>query len=198
MSSLAQSVQSILRFAMQSIFVGEFLRSGSSLVQSLLCSVKGAGPLIGERVYLCGVVETCLPSFGSRVPSCDRQVAYVKYEALVQGPAAVVGRLTRFTGLDLSGFAPATDRPLAHWQLDTSKQEGRPFHSELFCETINDCHIGRYRDILLDAELAQVEQECEPLLALLARATSVFTLVPDGQVVTRAIVSHAPVREVNG
>ena len=47
---------------MQPIFVGGFLRSGTSLVQSLLCAGKGAGPMIGECVYLRGVVETYLRS----------------------------------------------------------------------------------------------------------------------------------------
>ena len=291
---------------MQPIFVGGFLRSGTSLVQSLLCAGKGAGPMIGECVYLRGVVETYLrslslfeahtkdyfdspedlrqfcadqagqfleqtwrrlgepeflvlkhpqltryfpplhallpqarlivcirdprdivasaiaaqrrgasefgtqgpaeiaasvlatylPCFGSRVPSCHEQTAYVKYEGLVQEPAAVLPRLARFTGLDLTGFDPAVDRPLARWNLDGSKREGQPFHSELFSETIQDSHVGRFREILSDAELAQVERECEPLLALLARAPSIFTSEPQDQVVTRETLSRLPLTEI--
>ena len=293
---------------MQPIFVGGFLRSGTSLVQSLLCAGKGAGPMIGECVYLRGVVETYLrslslfdahtkdyfdspedlrqfcadqagqfleqtwrrlgkpeflvlkhpqltryfpplhallpqarlivcirdprdtvasaiaaqlrgarefgtkapaeiaasvlatylPCFGSRVPSCHQQTAYVKYEGLVQDPAAVLPRLARFTGVDLSDFDPAADRPLARWQLDTSKHEGQPFHSELFSETIQDSHVGRFREVLSDAELAQVERECEPLLALLARAPSIFTLEPSGETVTRDSLSRLRMSEFDG
>ena len=292
---------------MQPIFVGGFLRSGTTLVQSLLCSGKSVGPMIGECVYLRGVVETYLRSlslfeehtkdyfdtpedlrrfcagqagqflehtwrrlgepeflvlkhpqltryfpplhallpkarlvvcirdprdnvasavaaqrrgareFGTRSPaqiaaslletylpcfaslqrSCHEQTAYLKYEALVQDPAAVIPRLARFTGVDLSGFDPAADRPFARWQLDASKTKGRPFHSDLFCEPIKDSHVGRYRDILSDAEVAQVEQQCAPLLALLARAPSVFRLVPGGEDVTPGTLARVPLREVD-
>lgn len=293
---------------MQPIFVGGFLRSGTSLVQSLLCAGKGAGPMIGECVYLRGVVETYLrslslfdahtkdyfdspddlrqfcadqagqfleqtwrrlgkpeflvlkhpqltryfpplhallpqarlivcirdprdtvasaiaarrrgarefgtqapaeiaasvlatylPCFGSRVPSCHQQTAYVKYEGLVQDPAAVVPRLARFTGIDLSDFDPAADRPLARWRLDGSKREGQPFHSELFSETIKASHVGRFHDVLSDAELAQVEFECEPLLALLARATSIFTLEQSEEAVTRESLNRLRLSEFDG
>ncbi len=141
------------------------------------------------------LLEAYLPCFGSRVPSCHQQTAYVKYEGLVQDPAAVIPRLARFTGVDLSDFDPAADRPVARWQLDASKREGQPFHSELFSETIKDSHVGRYREILSDAELAQVEQECEPLLALLARAPSIFALEPQGEAVTRDSLSRLRLSE---
>ncbi len=126
----------------------------------------------------------------------DQQTAYVKYEGLVQDPTAVLPRLARFTGLDLSDFDPAADRPLARWQLDGSKREGQPFHSELFSETIKASHVGRFRDVLSEAELAQVERECEPLLALLSRAPSIFTLEPIGEAVTRETLSRLPLTEI--
>lgn len=292
---------------MQLIFVGGFLRSGTSLVQSLLCSGKSTGPMIGECVYLRGVVETYLrslalfeehtkdyfntpealrlfcagqagqfleqtwrrlgepeflvlkhpqltryfpplhalvpnarlvvcirdprdnvasavaaqrrgarelgtrppakiaaslletylPCFESRQRSCHEQTAYLKYEALVREPRGTIRKLGHFTGIDLSGFDPAADRPFARWQLDASKTKGQPFHSDLFCETIKDSHVGRYREILSDAEVAQVEKQCAPLLALLARAPSVFTLLPGGEDVTRGSLARVSLREVD-
>jgi hypothetical protein len=291
---------------MQPIFVGGFLRSGTSLVQSLLCSGEGASPMIGECVYLRGVVETylrslslfdahtkdyfktpeelrrfcadqanqflghtwrhlgepqflvlkhpqltryfpplhallpearmvvCLrdprdtvasaiaaqrrgarefgakdpagiaasllatylPCFASRAPSCHRQTAYVTYEGLVREPQSVIPRLSCFTKIDLTGFDPATDRPLAKSQLDGSKQEGQPFYSSLFSETIKDSHVGRYRDILSNADLAKVERECSPLLALLDRAPPVFTTEPLGEAVTRESLSGLKLRKI--
>jgi len=142
------------------------------------------------------LLETYLACFGSRVRSCHEQTAYVRYEGLVQDPANVVPRLARFTGIDLSGFDPAADRPFAGWQLDASKRKGQPFHSKLFSEPITDSHVGDYRDILSDADLAAVETVCAPLLALLARAPAVFTVVPGGELVTRDNLSVAPLCEV--
>ena len=293
---------------MQPVFVGGFLRSGTTLVQSILCSGAGAGPMIGECVYLRGVVETYLRSlslfdahtkdyfdtpedlrrfcagqakeflehtwrrmgepaflvlkhpqltryfpplhalvpearlivclrdprdavasaiaaqrrgagefgkkgpaeiaadlfetyltcFGSRVRSCLEQTAYVRYETLVKDPAAVIPRLGRFAGIDLAGFDPTADRPLARAQLDSSKQPGQPFHSDLFAEPIKDSHVGRYRETLTEAELARVEEACAPLLDLLARAPSVFTLVPGESPVTRDSLDRARLGEVGG
>jgi len=293
---------------MQAIFVGGFLRSGTTLVQSVLCSGKGAGPMIGECVFLRGVVETylrslslfeahtkdyfdtpedlrgycadqagqflehtwrrlgepealvlkhpqltryfpplhallpqarmvvCLrnprdavassvaaqrrgarefgtkgpveiaadlletylPCFASRAPSCHAQTAYLVYESLVTDPCAVIPRLGRFTGIDLTGFDPASDRPLAGWPLDPSKQAGQPFHSELFSQGVTDSHVGRYREILSDSDLARIEEVCAPLLALLARAPPAFAVTPGEEPVTRATLGRAVLRALDG
>lgn len=79
--------------------------------------------------------------------------------------------------------------------MDASKSEGQPFHSALFSETIKDSHVGRFREALSEAELAQVERECEPLLTLLARAPSIFTVEPHEETVTRDSLSRLQLYE---
>ena len=47
-------------------FVGGYLRTGTTLLQSILCSGVNTNPMIGESVYLRGILEsynTCLATF---------------------------------------------------------------------------------------------------------------------------------------
>lgn len=271
---------------MQTIFVGGFLRTGTTLVQSILCSGKAVNPMVGECVYLRGLVETylrclslydehmkdyfetaealrdfcagqaeqfldhawrrfgepevlvlkhpqltryfpplhvllpqarfvvCLrdprdvvasavtarqkgasefgtrppeeiaaslvqtylPCLGSQAPSFHRQTAYLRYESLVRDPGRVIGKLAAFTGIDLSGFDAEAEKPCARWRLDGSKTQGQPFHSALYEQTISDAHIGRYREVLSEAEAAAVARACGPLFGLFCEAPSVFAV----------------------
>ncbi|MCP4746174.1 MAG: sulfotransferase [Desulfobacteraceae bacterium] len=47
-------------------FVGGFLRSGTSMLQTILCSSPDCNPMIGEAIFLKGIIETygsCLSMF---------------------------------------------------------------------------------------------------------------------------------------
>lgn len=81
-----------------------------------------------------------------------------------------------------------------NWTL-RSRKAGRSTRS-FFSEPIKDSHVGRYREVLSNDEIAQVERECEPLLALLHEAPTVFTTEPPEAAVTRESLSRLKVNEV--
>lgn len=269
---------------MRTIFVGGFLKCGTSVLASVLCSGKDTNPMIGEVIYLHGIVsnyrtslelfdlhsrdyfddrehlrETCaaevrrfldmtrarygdaanlvlkypqltplfpylhqlLPeakfvislrdprdgvasavtskrkgapefhnfsladiahaltqSYISCVfccePSFSERTVYSKYEDLVTDPAAIMGKLSAFTGIEFGDIDPHQAPAEAGWAPDMALQREQATFNELHGRPISAERIGRHRDVLTAAETQEVEQISAQLLDLLKLDHSVF------------------------
>lgn len=118
--------------------------------------------------------DYCLPVIRALTdqPELRQRLCFVRYDALVGDTAATLARLSAFTGIAL---APGTAAAGASWRSTVSAKAvgGNPYWgaylTALSGGPVSSASIGRYREVLSDAEAARVEQLCADVVAAFAR-----------------------------
>ena len=102
------------------------------------------------------------------------RTAYAKYEHLVSDPASVIEKLHRFTEIDFSGVDPHQSAAQSGWAPDMDLMRNQPTLSELHGKAISSTRIGRYVEVLSEAEAKDVEAIGKQLLDFYELDHSVF------------------------
>lgn len=119
------------------------------------------------RDYALPVIQALADDPGLRARLC-----FVRYESLVGETTATIARLSAFTGIALapepvtagngwrSTVVPGDMTAHAHWAAYLTALSGGP---------ISATSVGRYREVLSEAEAAQVDRLCADVEAALTR-----------------------------
>ncbi len=83
----------------------------------------------------------------------------VRYEDLVRDPG-VIATLSRFTGLALTVEAIARAGDLASLDARKASAMSAEFYAPLWAEGVTDSRVGRFRERLNAAEIAEIEWHC--------------------------------------
>ena len=104
------------------------------------------------------------PSLSCRESSFRARLHLVRYEDLVRDPASEIARLEDFTGLSLRGFNP--DGEWSRQQVDFAKDRGNnnPWITELNGGAVSESRLGRYREVMSEAEAAGIERACAHIM----------------------------------
>lgn len=105
-------------------------------------------------------------------PEFRNNLLFVKYEDLATNPQQQVARLSEFTGIPFD-FADG-DGPWRRnqWDFDERPQwNSESWRSELWGKDVSDSNIGKFREILTDAEIAALERECADIFHIFGYGT---------------------------
>lgn len=121
-------------------------------------------PALRNAGKLCDrFLESYLPVFNGRASFGAARLFWMKYENLVTAPAKEIEKIRQFTGLALSrldlnqGFDIGLDPQHLPARL-------KPWVTDLYWKPISPESVGRYREILADSEIAQIEESCRKFM----------------------------------
>ncbi|MBI2312542.1 MAG: hypothetical protein HYU77_08575 [Betaproteobacteria bacterium] len=108
-------------------------------------------------------LESYLPVFNGRASFGAARLLWVKYEDLVTAPSEGIEKIRRFTGLALSrlNLNEGFDNGLDPQQLP---ERLKPWVTDLYWKPISPESVGRYREILADSEIAEIEKKCQKFM----------------------------------
>ncbi|PPT06761.1 hypothetical protein CKA32_005188 [Geitlerinema sp. FC II] len=92
---------------------------------------------------------------------------YVQYEGLVRHPQAAIAQLEAFTGLSLKDFDPDRTWNRSRLDFDRLPERYRPWWSTpLYGKALSANSIGRYREVLTEQQIRDIERECADIFEL--------------------------------
>ena len=85
----------------------------------------------------------------------------IRYEDLVLNYDAVIPRLAKFTGLDLSQHDPEAD-----WKYTRARGTNKMFDTAVRGKRITESSIGKYKSILSEAEAQEIDKLSAPFMKM--------------------------------
>lgn len=111
------------------------------------------------------VARTCWAYYAPVLEAADREPGrflFIRYEDLVTRTEQAVHALREFTGMSFAQFDRSAD--WSRVQLDWQAFRELPSFTPLYGKKIDETRVGRYREVLTDKEVAEVNENCRPLL----------------------------------
>jgi hypothetical protein len=99
-------------------------------------------------------------SVNCTAPGFEDRCLYVKYERLVGEPTAEIERLRKFTGLSLTELDPGASWRESDGGEDAMLNYYDGWATTLFGKEFSPKSVGRFRRVLTDRQIKQVERVC--------------------------------------
>lgn len=102
------------------------------------------------------------PAFGVETEAFRNQLAVVHYEELVGDPGQTMRDIANFTGLPFDQIDTSAHPEHGHVTNDqiTSDSVYSPWATEVSGKKLSKGRVGNYANVLTDAEIAEVEENC--------------------------------------